>query len=115
MDTEIQKALQEVFILATGRAASSSELAMLETYRGNGDWQPLVNLVNQYMNGVAEAQGGGWQGVSKTVQLVAKNAFGLNLSLQEAQSAAHWLVQSQGVDSWAKLFKQQRRARSDAG
>ena len=98
LDVSVQKALQEVFILATGRGANSNEMEMLGGWSGsNGDWAPLIDVVNAYMTDQAAAHG-----TAATFQTLALNGLGLTLSDSDAAGLAP-LIDS-GQMKWADVF-----------
>lgn len=91
--------LQEVHILATGTAASASDLAWLEKIRAEGgSGGGIANAIKGHMGAIAAEVG-----VNAVVAMVAKNGFGLSLSAEQTQRIVDDLI-AQGVDSWAKLF-----------
>lgn len=97
MSSSIQKTMQEVFILGTGRAANASEIAVLESLRGDGNWQPLIELVNNYMSGVVAQHG-----MVTAVRQVAQQALGLNMTDVAANEIGQ--VISSGQMRWSDVF-----------
>lgn len=94
----VQKILQEAFILATGRGANATELAMLEGLSGpSGDYAPLKDLVNEYMGGLAASAG-----AAATVKTVAMNGLGLKLADSDASAIAASIAA--GAMTWADGF-----------
>ncbi|MDP2139762.1 MAG: hypothetical protein Q8L20_03010, partial [Gammaproteobacteria bacterium] len=96
-DSTLQKLLQEVAIIATGRAANASELAWLESLIENQNYGPMVQLVNEYMGGLAAASG-----TAATIKAAAMNGLGIVLSDDDANSLANALTS--GQLSWAEAF-----------
>ncbi|MFS8138792.1 MAG: hypothetical protein ACMG50_11765, partial [Thermomonas sp.] len=98
--TQTQALIQEVFILATGTAASAAEMAPLEAgVKERGDFSGVAQAVNAFMGTYAAANG-----VPAALKAVALN--GLGMVLGDAQAAQ--LVQTltaQGITSWAALFE----------
>jgi hypothetical protein len=94
----IQVALQKVAVLASGRAASESELTYLESLSGeNGDWAPLIDLVNFYMESISNENG-----TAATLKAIAFNGFGLDLNDDSANQIAAQL--ESGELTWASVF-----------
>ena len=100
MATPTQTLLQEVFILATGRAANAEDLTWLNSLLGpqGNDYSGLVREVDAYMNSLVPAHG-----VAGLVKTVAIN--GLGLVLDDAQTASVIKdLMAQGIDTWGELF-----------
>jgi len=53
----ILKALHEIVILAVGRAATQEEIELMLSLEGNGNWAPLINVINSFMSNLAESSG----------------------------------------------------------
>lgn len=97
VDEAFQKELQKVMILGLGRGANEAELEWLMSFQGDGDWMPLVEMVNSHM-----AEQVASNGLTQTVQYVAQNGLGLQLSVSEAESVGQLV--SSGQMSWAEIF-----------
>lgn len=92
----IQKILQEIFILATGHAANAEGVAVLEGMSGpNGDYAPLLKLINDFMGGVSASQG-----TATAVSNVLFNGTGLRLA--DANAIAGQI--DGGHMSWVEAF-----------
>ena len=93
--------LQEVAILGTGNAVNEVTIDELEKYVGpNGDFSPLVELVNSYMANRAAAEDGTYQ----LLKIAAHDALALSLSDSEAIDIAAKL--DNGEVTWDHLFEQ---------
>jgi hypothetical protein len=98
MSTQTQL-LQELFILATGRPANTSNLTALESLVGpDGNLHVLDDVINTYMD-AQEAQ----LGTIGIVRAVARHALGFEITEAQANQAANDL-QAAGLDTWAKIF-----------
>ena len=93
----INKALHEIVILAAGRAATRDELDLMLSLEGNGNWAPLINVINSFMGGLADASGS-----SAIVKLMASNGMGISMSDADAEAQA--LAIDSGEVTWADYF-----------
>ncbi len=97
LSPEIQKLLQEVIILATGTGATREQMTALESFQGNGDWVPLISLINGYMGSLSAASS-----TAAVVKTVALNGLGMSLTQADAASVA--AILDAGQMSWAEVF-----------
>lgn len=91
--------LQKLYILGTGSAANSTEMASFNSMvSASGGSVSIANAVNQYINSLVATQG-----VVSTIQAIAKNGFGVTLTNAEAQQTISDLTGA-GIDSGYKLL-----------
>lgn len=91
--------LQKLYILGTGSAANSTEMASFNSMvSASGGSVSITNAVNQYINSLVATQG-----VVSTIQAIAKNGFGVTLTNAEAQQTITDLTGA-GIDSGFKLL-----------
>ncbi len=91
--------LQKLYILGTGSAANSTEMASFNSMvSASGGSVSIANAVNQYINSLVATQG-----VVSTIQAIAKNGFGVTLTNAEAQQTITDLTGA-GIDSGYKLL-----------
>jgi len=87
----IQKALHEIVILAAGRAATQDELDLMLSLEGNGNWAPLINVINSFMSNLAESSGS-----TALVKAMALN--GTAVTLTDAAAAAKAAADTKEAD-----------------
>ncbi|MES2625219.1 MAG: hypothetical protein V4628_08065, partial [Pseudomonadota bacterium] len=99
MAISLAQTLQQLFILATGKAANNANLAWLESTLGSGaNFSQIDQTINQYMSTQARSVG-----VIGMIQAIARNGLGRELTVSEAEGAVRDL-KAVGIDSWAKLL-----------
>jgi hypothetical protein len=99
MSSSIEHLLQEAYILATGKMASPKTLSELKKLEGEGDWAPLVELINTYFDAYEHAVGGR----VKLIQLLALNGFGMVLPERDAIQIRNDFG-TLGWDSWFSIM-----------
>jgi hypothetical protein len=99
MSSNIEHLLQEAYILATGKMASPKTLSELKKLEGEGDWAPLVELINTYFDAYEHAVGGR----VKLIQLLALNGFGMVLPERDAIQIRNDFG-TLGWDSWFSIM-----------
>ena len=104
----ILKALHEIVILAAGRAATQDELDLMLSLEGNGNWAPLINVINSFMSNLAESSGS-----AALVEAMALNGTGVTIS--DAAAAAKAASIRSGETTWADYFIENIFDVGDAG
>lgn len=104
----ILKALHEIVILAAGRAASQDELNLMLSLEGNGNWAPLINVINSYMSALATSS-------SSTALVRAMALNGTAVTLSDAAAAAKAASIDSGETTWADYFIENIFDVEDAG
>lgn len=97
MSAEIQNILHKVVILGTGRAASAADMTWLEGMQSSGGWQPVIDLVNDYMGNLVARDG-----MMATVRKGALQGLGLDLADADAEAVSELIAS--GQMSWADIF-----------
>lgn len=102
--------LQKVFILATGTAASDSDLAVLEATLGpqKNDFLALKNLIDSYMTSLARGLG-----TNTLLKQVVLQGTGQDLSVKEVADQAYSLL-GKNQDEWSNLFTYYVMGKDDA-
>ena len=104
----ILKAIHEIVILAIGRAATKGEIDLALSLEGNGDWAPLISLINSYMSNLAASNGS--EVVVKSMML---NGTGVTMSQSDATAKASSI--ESGETTWADYFIELIFSADDAG
>ncbi|WP_430754995.1 hypothetical protein [Magnetovirga frankeli] len=95
---ELANLLQEIFILATGRAASADNITALQALLAEQGVQGIIDLVDAYMGQLSEQHG-----VVEMIKAVTKNGLGLDMTDEQVEALIPEL-QAQGIDTWSKLY-----------
>lgn len=102
--------LQKFYIMGTGSAANASELASFNSMvAASGNFDSIDDAVNQHINQLVATQG-----VSTTVQAIAKNGFGVTLTSAQAELTITDLMAA-GIDSGSKLLNYLSALQGDNG
>ena len=104
----ILKALHEIVILAAGRAASQDEINLMLSLEGNGNWAPLINVINSFMSNLAKSSGS-----TALVKAMALN--GTAVTLSDAAATAKATSIDSGETTWADYFIENIFDVDDAG
>ncbi|MGJ8689763.1 MAG: beta strand repeat-containing protein [Gammaproteobacteria bacterium] len=100
VSTQTKQLLQELYIFATGQAANTSEMAMIEALVGeNGNLDNINKLIDTYINQKAQQHG-----VVGMVKILANNGMGVTLTDAEA-NAAIADFSAAGLTTWSSLFQ----------
>ena len=101
MSTQAKTILQEVFILATGRAANAGELSWLQSLTGprGDDYASLIQQVDSYMISLMPSYG-----VTGLIKMIAKNGLGIVLTDEQANAQIKDFL-AHGIDTWGKVFE----------
>jgi hypothetical protein len=82
-ELELRTALHKIIILATGRGGSIDEIDLMLSLRGDGDWAPLIKVVDFYMRKSAASMG-----TVQAVETAVNFAFGTKGSTENAEIIA---------------------------
>lgn len=91
--------LQKLYIMGTGSAANSAEMASFNgMVSASGNFNSIDDAVNQHINQLVASQG-----AAATIQALAKNGFGVVLTTAQAESTITELMGA-GINTGAKLL-----------
>ena len=94
---ELQITLQKVVLLVLGRGATQAEINVIASMSGdNGDWRPLIDVINACMNEQAQAKG-----TVKLLKETAQNGMGMELTDTDANAVAG--VLKAGYFAWSDI------------